>query len=96
MKPLKLDTENIKRVGINLLVDAASIVFITASLYSTSLAGYTLYASYYKALTLPTPEAFSAASLQLSTAISFVFAVFFTRKYRKDGKKDDFSVERKT
>jgi hypothetical protein len=96
MKPLKLDTENIKRVGINLLVDAASIVFITASLYSASLAGYTLYASYYKALTLPTPEAFSAASLQLSTAISFVFAVFFTRKYRKDGKKDGFSVERKT
>jgi hypothetical protein len=89
MKTLKLNTENIKRVGINLLVDVASIVFITASLYSASLAGYTLYSSYYKTLTLPTPESFSAASFQLSTAISFVFAVFFTRKYRKDGKKEE-------
>jgi len=89
MNPLKLNTENIKRVGINLLVDAASIIFITASLYSASSAGYTLYSSYYKTLTLPTPEAFSSASLQLSTAISFVFAVIFTRKYRKDGKKNE-------
>jgi hypothetical protein len=89
MNVLKLNTDNIKRVGINLLVDAASIVFVTASLYSASLAGYTLYSSYYKTLTLPTPESFSTASLQLSTSISFVFAVFFTRKYRKDGKKDE-------
>ena len=70
------------------MVDGASIVFITASLYSASLAAYTLYSSYYKTFTLPTPEAFSAASLQLSTAISFVFAVFFTRKYRKENKKE--------
>jgi hypothetical protein len=89
MKSIKLNTENLKRISINLLVDAASLVFITASLYSASLAGYTLYLSYYKTLTLPTPEAFSAASLQLSTSISFVFAVFFTRKYRKDGKKEE-------
>jgi len=86
---MKLNTENIKRMGINLLVDAASIIFVTASLYSASSAGYTLYSSYYKTLALPTPEAFSSASLQLSTAISFVFAVFFTRKYRKDGKSQD-------
>ena len=77
--------ENIKRAGTNLLVDVASIILISASLYSASLAGYTLYSSFYK-LGLPTPEAFSAASFQLSTSVSLVFAILFTRKYRKDGK----------
>jgi len=79
--------EDIKRVGTNILVDVASIILISASLYSTSLAAYTLYSSFYKTSSFPTPEAFSAASFQLSTAISFMFAVFFVRKYRKKEEK---------
>lgn len=79
--------ENIKKTGTNLLVDVASIILISASLYSASLAGYTLYSSFYKTFSLPTPEAFSAASFQLSTSVSLVFAILFTRKYRKNGVK---------
>jgi hypothetical protein len=83
--------EDVKRVGVNILVDITSIILISASLYSVSLAAYTLYSSFYKTFSFPTPEAFSAASFQLSTAISFVFAVFFVRKYRKKEEKDGMS-----
>jgi hypothetical protein len=85
---VKMRLESAKRVAVNVLVDITSIILISASLYSASLAAYTLYSSFYKTFSFPTPEAFSAASFQLSTAISFVFAVFFARKYRKKEEKD--------
>jgi hypothetical protein len=87
---LKIEVHNIKRVCINILVDAASVLEITAGSSAASMAFMTLYASYYKTNGLPTPEAFSSASFQFATAISFIFAVLFTRKYRiKEPKQTD-------
>jgi hypothetical protein len=79
---LKVEVHNIKRVFINILVDSASVLEIAAASSSASMAFMTLYSSYYKTFTIPAPESFSAASFQFATAISFIFAVLFTRKYR--------------
>ena len=85
---LKFFGNSIKIVCQNILVDLASLVFISAALYFISSAGLTLYTSYYRTAGLPTPDSFSMAMFQLSSAISSVFAVFFTRKYRH-GKKEE-------
>jgi hypothetical protein len=79
---LKLKVDGIKRTLINIGVDIASILLITAACSTGAMGFYTLYSSYYKTLSLPTPESFSAASLQFASTISFMFAVLFTRKYR--------------
>jgi hypothetical protein len=91
---LKFFGDQFKRVCQNILVDIASLVFISAALYFISLAGFTLYSSYYRTQGLPTPDSFSMATFQMSSAISSVFAVFFTRKYRC-GKKEEEKEEKK-
>jgi len=80
LKPM--NTDAVKRTAINICVDVASIILITAACSTGAMGFYTLYSSYYKTLSLPTPESFSAASLQFASSISFIFAVLYTRKYR--------------
>ena len=80
-KTLKTTLHKARRIFINILVDAASVIEIAAAATTASIALLTLYSSYYHTLGLPTPESFSAASTQLAASISFIFAVFFTRKY---------------
>lgn len=77
-----MKTNGLKRTIINIGVDVASILLITAACSTGAMGFYTLYSSYYKTGSLPTPENFSAASLQFASTISFIFAVLFTRKYR--------------
>jgi len=80
---LKFNTDGIKRTGINILVDVASVIIILAGLASASLGLQTLYASYYNTLFLPTPESFSTAAFQLSASISSIFAWRYARSYRQ-------------
>jgi len=84
---------SIKRVCQNILVDIASLIFISAALYFISQAGLTLYSAFYLTQELPPPNAVSIATFQLSSAISSVFAVFFTRKYRWEKKEKGTLIE---
>src|SRR4030065_2685852 len=62
---LKINGDSIRRVLQNILVDLASLVFISAALYFISSAVLMLYTSYYRTAGLATPDSFSLAMSQL-------------------------------